>query len=331
MLETLGLDPAVEAVYRASLEHPGAGLRELAATAALPEAKIRFCLERLVELELLQPSREHPGLLRPVSPEVGLDLLLRRQEAALLRRQEELARSKESVARAIAEYTARRSETEPGGAETLRGMDAVQNRLERLAKDLTGECLAIMPGGAQSAASLRASRPLDEAALGRGIRLLTVYQNCVRNDPATLAYARWMNGLGGEVRTAPVLPPRLLVFDRRTALVPVDPADSRQGALCTTAPGLVASLVALFEQTWEVAVPLGADTRSDTCRADDALTPDEKELLKLLASGMTDEAAGKRLGVSLRTVRRQMASIMERLDAGSRFEAGLKAARSGWL
>lgn len=46
---------------------------------------------------------------------------------------------------------------------------------------------------------------------------------------------------------------------------------------------------------------------------------------------MTDENAGKRLGISLRTVRRQMASLMERLNASSRFEAGLKAAQSGWL
>ncbi|MFB6613075.1 hypothetical protein ACFCV9_02420 [Streptomyces sp. NPDC056367] len=46
---------------------------------------------------------------------------------------------------------------------------------------------------------------------------------------------------------------------------------------------------------------------------------------------MTDEAAGKPLGVSLRTVRRQMSALMERLNASSRFEAGLKAAQQGWL
>jgi len=46
---------------------------------------------------------------------------------------------------------------------------------------------------------------------------------------------------------------------------------------------------------------------------------------------MTDETAARRLGVSLRTVRRQMAALMERLCATSRFEAGLKAAQRGWL
>ena len=54
-------------------------------------------------------------------------------------------------------------------------------------------------------------------------------------------------------------------------------------------------------------------------------------LLKLMASGLTDEAAGRRLGVSARTMRRQMADLMERLDTTSRFEAGLKAAQRGWI
>jgi DNA-binding NarL/FixJ family response regulator len=54
-------------------------------------------------------------------------------------------------------------------------------------------------------------------------------------------------------------------------------------------------------------------------------------LLRLLGSGLTDAAAGQRLGVSSRTVSRLVASIMERLDATSRFEAGIKAAQRGWL
>ncbi|MFJ4863455.1 hypothetical protein [Streptomyces sp. NPDC088748] len=84
-----------------------------------------------------------------------------------------------------------------------------------------------------------------------------IYQDTVRNDPATLAYAQRTTKHGGEVRTSPLLPPRLLVFDRTTAVVPIDPANSRLGALCTTSPGIVTSLVTLFEQTWGTAVPLG--------------------------------------------------------------------------
>ncbi|MFI8393053.1 LuxR C-terminal-related transcriptional regulator [Streptomyces sp. NPDC085540] len=185
-----------------------------------------------------------------------------------------------------------------------------------------------MPGGALSEAGLEASRPLDRRALARGVEMRSIYQDSARNDPATLAYARWLTGEGGQVRTTPLLPPRLLIFDRSTSLVPIDPTNSRLGALCTTAPGIVASLLTLFEQTWNSAVPLDADRPRP---ADSKPNTGELELLRLLASGMTDEAAGKRLGVSLRTVRRQMSALMERLNASSRFEAGLKAAQQGWL
>ncbi|MEU1285233.1 LuxR C-terminal-related transcriptional regulator [Kitasatospora sp. NPDC005856] len=330
MLELLGLDAAAEAVYREMLADPEGGVAELCERLGLPEAAVREALDRLADLTLLRTSRERPGTLRPVSPERGLEILLRRQEEELARRQQEVAASKAAVARALGEYAKVRADTPLGGRERLLGLDAIQDKLEELTTRLTTEVLAVMPGGAQSAASLAASRPLDEDALRRGVRLRTVYQDSIHDAdaPETLDYARWMAGLGGEVRTAPVLPPRMLVFDRSTAVVPIDPANTRAGALCTSEPGIVASLVALFEQTWETAVPI-ADDRDGVAPL--TLTTGERELLRLLSTGLTDDAAAKRLGISVRTVRRQMAALMERLDAASRFEAGLKTAQRGWL
>ncbi|NML52338.1 helix-turn-helix transcriptional regulator [Streptomyces sp. R302] len=328
-LELLGLSTVQEAVYRSLLTGSPEGVEALAARLGVGESQVRDALDRLVDLELLRPSRDTPGMLRAVSPETGFESILRRQEAELLRRQEELLRSRETVARAVAAYAAERPAA-LDDAERLIGLDAIQNRLESLARDLTEECCSIEPGGAQSQASLDAARPLDERALARGVALRTIYQDSARNDAATFGYARWHTEQGGQIRTCPETPPRMLIFDRRIAVVPIDPANTRLGALCTASPGIVAPLLALFEQTWEMAVPLGADHRAGT-PASDGLSPVERSLLKLLASGMTDEAAAKRLGVSLRTVRRQMAALMERLNATSRFEAGLKAAKHGWL
>src|SRR5690606_39837840 len=61
------------------------------------------------------------------------------------------------------------------------------------------------------------------------------------------------------------------------------------------------------------------------------LTTRERELLTLLSAGNTDESAAAQLGVSVRTVRRMVADIMDRLGARSRFQAGVKAADRGWL
>lgn len=57
----------------------------------------------------------------------------------------------------------------------------------------------------------------------------------------------------------------------------------------------------------------------------------ERTLLGMIAGGDTDEAAARKLGVSLRTVRRMMAHLMERLEAASRFQAGVNATKRGWL
>ncbi|WP_441249850.1 helix-turn-helix domain-containing protein [Kitasatospora sp. McL0602] len=328
MLQALGLTPSSEAVYRAMLSDPLGGVADLSDRLGLPEPAVRDALDDLADMRLLRASRENPDGLRPVSPELGLELILRRQEDELIQRQHQLALSKAAAARAVAEYADLRPNTAVDGAERLVGLDAIQAKLEVLAREVSRECLSVMPGGAQSRASLDASRPLDTDAMNRQVSLLTLYQDSARNDTDTHAYARWMTEHGGLVRTCPTLPPRLLVFDREVAVVPIDPANTRLGALCTREPGIVATLVALFEQTWAAAVPLGADRQQDAATG---LTPGELELLTLLSGGLTDEAAGKRLGISLRTVRRQMAALMERLGATSRFEAGLKAAQRGWL
>ncbi|QES51876.1 helix-turn-helix transcriptional regulator [Streptomyces venezuelae] len=332
MLEMLGLDRDTERVYREMLLQRSEGVAELCVRTGLAEGDVRAALDRLADLALVTPSRDTPGSLRAVSPERGLELLLLRQEEDLVRRQQELALGKAAAARAVAEYANLRSgQAAEDGTERLLGLDAIHARLEVLAEEVERECLAVMPGGAQSQASLDASRPLDEQALRRNVELLTLYQDSVRNDPATYAYARWTTELGGKVRTCPVLPPRMLLFDRTIAVVPIDPQNTRLGALCTREPGIVASLVTLFEQTWGMGVPLGTVATDLGPGPDSGLSPAEQELLRLLASGMTDEMAGRRLGISSRTVRRQMAVLMERLGATSRFEAGLKAVQSGWL
>jgi DNA-binding NarL/FixJ family response regulator len=136
-----------------------------------------------------------------------------------------------------------------------------------------------------------------------------------------------MQAAGGDVRTSPTLPQRLYISDRRIAIVPLDPG-SRRGVAVVSAPAVVASLLELFDSVFHRAAPLDVGNPVDAATG---LTDTERILLTMLARGATDETAAKKLGVSLRTVRRIMADLMQRLDAGSRFEAGIKAAKRGWL
>jgi DNA-binding CsgD family transcriptional regulator len=331
MLDILGLTERSETVYRLMLADPHLVIADICERLGLADADVRAALDELVTFALIRESREKPGTLRVVRPEVGLQTLLRRQEEQLAARQQELAGARTQIAEMVAELVdldpGARRPSEP--TRRLSGLDAIQAELEILAQEMASECLSILPGGAQSPASIDHARPLDAAALARGASIVTLLQDSARHDPATHAYARWLTDLGGQVRTATVLPVRMLIFDRQVAVIPIDASNTRLGALCTREPGMVSSMLAVFEQAWGAAVPFGATQA--TGDPGTGLTRLDRELLKLLSAGLTDEAAGSRLGISARTVRRQMAALMERLHASSRFEAGLKAAQRGWL
>jgi hypothetical protein len=202
-----------------------------------------------------------------------------------------------------------RSKRRATHGDHLLGMDAVQDRLERLCRTAQAEIIGVQPG-IQRPEDLDAGRDHDLAALARGVAVRTLYQDHARGHPHVAAYGHILLSHGAEVRSAPTIPQRMVIVDRIHALVPSDPADTRKGALHVTEPGLLAALLELFEQAWSTAVPFGATHADDPTTG---LTDHERELLRLLGTGLTDEATGQRLG------------------ATSRFEAGIKAAQRGWL
>ncbi|WBO69546.1 hypothetical protein [Streptomyces camelliae] len=98
VLGVLGLDPVAEAVYAALLQHPKSDLSGLQAVTQLTEAEVRAALDDLADRAFVRPSRDIPGGLRIVSPQIALDLMVRRQEEDLARRAQELAASKAAAA-----------------------------------------------------------------------------------------------------------------------------------------------------------------------------------------------------------------------------------------
>lgn len=66
---------------------------------------------------------------------------------------------------------------------------------------------------------------------------------------------------------------------------------------------------------------------SDVVR--EALTPEDRQILVLLLECTSDEMVARRMIVSVRTVRRRIARILEILDVDNRFAAGATAATLG--
>jgi DNA-binding NarL/FixJ family response regulator len=63
----------------------------------------------------------------------------------------------------------------------------------------------------------------------------------------------------------------------------------------------------------------------------DALTPREREVLRLLAGGLTNRQIAERLVVSEHTVHRHVANVLRKLGLPSRAAAAAHAARAGLL
>lgn len=324
MLQWLGLSAHAEAVYRAMLERPDHGVAALVADTGLDEQATRSALDELARLALLKPSGQTAVSLRPVSPEVGLATLLASAEAEIAERQAQVESARAEIAAIAAAHLGTRLSD---SATRLEGLDAIRTRLEQLQRTTHFECLSLNPGGAHRPDARSAATPLNEEALRRGVVIRAVCRDSFRNDPDTFAYARWLTERGGQMRTIPTVPIQMIIIDRRVSIIPVDPENPRAGALEILSPGIVTALRALFEQCWSAGTPFGAPPLPDS----NGCTPTERALLALAAAGDTDEAAARTLSVSPRTVSRMMSNLMERLEAVSRFQAGVNATRRGWL
>ncbi|ONI85728.1 helix-turn-helix transcriptional regulator [Saccharothrix sp. ALI-22-I] len=197
-------------------------------------------------------------------------------------------------------------------------------RVEALLATATQEVL-VLSSATTAAQNPVGIRRIDRHNLRRGVRYRLLVPDAARTVPLAAGRLGVFAASGADIRTVPHVPADAFVVDGSLAVLPTD--ETRAGVAVFQLPGVVATTVELFERMWPGAVPLTASELPGTA---DPIAR-ERELLTLLSTGCTDEAAAARLGISVRTVRRIVADVMNRLGARSRFQAGAKAADRGWL
>lgn len=134
--------------------------------------------------------------------------------------------------------------------------------------------------------------------------------------------------MGAEIRLAPPPPVWLTLADDRVAMLSTGPTP-RSGVLVIRIPEMLQMLRQWFELLWSTATPMVAQPSADGAQAEaDAST---RLLMRLLATGLTDEAIGRLLGVSPRTIRRRVADLEAKAGASNRFQLALRAAQLGWI
>ncbi len=209
------------------------------------------------------------------------------------------------------------------GVRLIRGLSTIRERVAELAGLERHEHLTMNPEQATSAASMAAGAPLDRALLMRGVRLTIVSAPPADGDVVG-AHSAELTRLGGKYRFAYQLPLKVLMYDRKVAILPLDLQNVDNGALEVQEPGLVQSLASLITRCW--------DGARDPARAgvpSFVLTTRERSLVELLAAGHTDTVVSRRLGISARTIGYTLRSLMDRLNVENRFQLGLALGSQG--
>jgi DNA-binding CsgD family transcriptional regulator/sugar-specific transcriptional regulator TrmB len=327
VLEPLGVDEATFAVYHALLSHPDSTPAEISALVKLPLAEVNQIMDDLRKLELLVPTWTDPESEHAVHPRVGLSGLVERRRGELNRLADELRQAETSAEVISEQYNELLTSRSSGDVEVLKGRANASRRIEELGLNARGSFWGMIPAHIDDTIHPDSVTP-DLQLLQRGIKLRTIYlQNMTVSKPG-LDYAATLHRHGGEVRATPTLPMRLLIIDHELAVMAMDPENPTAGALIHRSPAVVALAMALFDTYWARAADLfSPEDRDDN----NPLTPHEAEVLRLLAGGAKDEQVARLLGISLRTARRITANLSERLDATSRFELGVAAAKRGWV
>lgn len=320
-LSTLGLTELEEMVYRHFLRHPAEDAADLGVLLGATDAEVESAVESLRGLDLLHGP---PGRLEPREPGAAVDLLTERRLRRLTDEMRELSRTRHLITEL--------EQLRPGSdlaEERLDDVDRVRERLADLAFFAREEILSIESQARYSSANIDHARPLDLRCLRRGVAMRSLVHSAMLQDRASAAYLRELGAAGLQVRHATDLTGRVLVYDRRTALVPIDPGDTSRGALVLRDPALVSTLISLFERSWAAAAPVPAAGGDDA--RDRELSETERAVLRSMCAVSKDETGAREMGVSVRTYRRYVADLLRRLGATNRAQAALLARERGWV
>lgn len=199
----------------------------------------------------------------------------------------------------------------------VHGMENINSFINSTVNDCRQELLTAQPSGRRRAATLATAEERDLSALERGVQMRTLYQHPARHSPTTRAYVADMVARGAEVRTLDEFFKRLIVVDRKLAIIPGPRGDDM--ALVVNDRSLIAYLVDIFERSWERAQPFNFSGG----RVERRIVADMRAMtIRLLVEGHSDPASAKRLGVSTRTYAGYIATLKDEYGVQTRFQLG---------
>jgi hypothetical protein len=218
----------------------------------------------------------------------------------------------------------RAPQSSAGGPFTYLRDSAIDTFLEEAVAECEEETLTAQPQAGRDPRFLAMAALRDIEMLERGVKMRTLYQHSARRSSVTHKYVAAVSARGAEVRTLDEFFNRMIVIDRRVAVIPNQ--EDLSVAVVIREPAVVAYLVDIFERSWERA---RAFANRETSLMKDIAAEQRAMTMRMLIEGHSDPVSAKRLGVSPRTYAGYVADLKAEYDAETRFQLGYTMGRMG--
>jgi predicted transcriptional regulator len=322
MLEAIGLSPAESRLYTMLVENPRSSAAELATHCGVSTPLAARTLAGFARRGLASRLPGRRARYVAVAPDIAIRPMLSRQEEELHQVRTAIHELTTSFQRAsrYAAHPAEQVEVVMGTDNIISRAYALQDSAQSMFRNIDKPPY-VMP-------DLSGNVEREQRMLQAGIDYRSVYDLEALVMPGRLELIQAAAARGEKVRVVADASVKMWIADDALALIPIrNGAYSIDAAFILHHSALLDALIALFEREWLRGFPLRAVPRPP------ADGPDElaRDLLALLAGGLTDEGIARALGLGLRTVQRRIHDLMQDLNAITRFQAGMAARERGWI
>jgi sugar-specific transcriptional regulator TrmB len=318
-LALLGIGDVEERVYRALLKRRRAPAAAIADDIAISLDDAGRLLEHLESLGLATHLPESPKAYVAVEPELAIDALIKQRQHAL----EQARMAVPVLAKTFAEALPGHADQQPI-IESVANRDHLRHVLAQLNQSSRTDLMVFQKGPVVLLGEQFMGDTVTEA------RVRTVSDESYLTAPGALEGLYKDMARGEQARTFSRLPFKMVIADKRTALVNLDAQDPDASKILIHRSTLLEALCLLFEFVWEKATPIVTARDGEVrVRSDHNGQASEaaQALIPLLSAGLNDKAIAQKLDISASTLNRRMGDLMSIYDARTRFQLGLQIAR----
>lgn len=323
ILGTLGIGDDEEKIYRWLLAHGVSSAQDVANAFPLGLRRAISVLESLENLGLATHTPDSPCKFLPASPDIAL-------EAMCIEREREL----QDIRRRIGELQTLMATGHTNDEEQV--VELITNPV------MERQILEKMHGSAQFEVIVLSRSPIRVTRLdlprekdrkyeiesqNRGVHYRSIVDSEVFDIEGAMGVVQADIENGQEVRVSKGLPLKMVMIDRKIALIPLNLDKNTSPSLLVRTSTLVDALYALVELIWDKASPISFESGVIVEENVLGLESNKQHLISLMAAGLNDKKISTELDVTTRTIQRRLNELMNELGASTRFQAGWLSAQ----